>query len=428
VAGVSGFDISVAEARRIALAAQGFADRPPRGAVDARLVRRVLARVGLLQIDSVNVLVRTQYLPIFSRLGPYPARLLDTMAYQRRELFEYWGHEASLLPIACQPLLRWRMVRYGEGEAWIGMVRFAREHRDLIERVYQVIAGRGPISVGGLDEPGSRAGPWWGWSEGKRALEWLYSTGRLAIAGRHNFERRYDLPERVYPPEIVAAPTPPADAAQRQLLRIAARALGVATASDLADYFRIRPQVARARVAELVEAGELRPVRVEGWAAQAYLDPSAALPRRVRARALLSPFDSLVWERARTDRLFGFHLRLEIYTPAPKRVFGYYVLPFLLGERLVGRVDLKADRKNRALLVQGAFAEPGQRPEAVAADLAPELRRLAGWLGLERVVVGERGELAGPLRAQQLEAERPADMGDAADLPDRAGEAAGAAG
>jgi uncharacterized protein len=395
LAGLRAFDVSAAEARRIALAAQGFADRRPSGVVDARLIRRVLGRIGLLQIDSVNVLVRSQYLPLFSRLGPYSAPILETMAYRRRELFEYWGHEASFLPMALQPLLRWRMERYASGEAgWSGMIAFARENADLLERVYQFVAENGTIAAGGLDEPAARSGPWWGWSEGKRALEWLYSTGRLAVAHRHNFERHYDLPERVYPPEILAAPTPPADEAQRQLIRISARAHGIGTATDLADYFRIRGADTRQRIAELVEAGELRPVRVEGWGAEAYLDPSAVLPRRVGARALLSPFDSLIWARARTERLFDFHLRLEIYTPAPKRVFGYYVLPFLVGEALVGRVDLKADRKNRALLVHGAFAEAGQDPAFVAVELAPELARMAGWLGLDRVIVGARGTVA----------------------------------
>ena len=396
---VRAFDVSAAEARRIALAAQGFADRLPSGAVDARLIRRVLGRIGLLQIDSVNVLVRTQYLPLFARLGPYPAPILETMAYRRRELFEYWGHEASFLPIALYPLMRWRMERYARGEAgWSGMVAFARENADLLERVYRFVAENGRTAAGGLDEPATRSGPWWGWSEGKRALEWLYSTGRIAVAHRHNFERHYDLPERVYPPEILAQPAPPADEAQRQLIRISAKAHGIGTATDLADYFRIKPADARLRVAELVEAGELQPVRVEGWKAEAYLDPSAALPRRIRARALLSPFDPVVWERDRTERLFNFYLRIEIYTPAPKRVFGYYVLPFLVDDALVGRVDLKADRKNRALLVHGAFAEAGQDPGFVAAELAPELERMAGWLGLERVIVGERGEVAGPLR------------------------------
>jgi uncharacterized protein YcaQ len=399
------YDLSAAEARRIALTAQGFADRQPMGAVDVRLIRRVFGRIGLLQVDSVNVLVRTQYLPLYARLGPYSAPLLDSMVYARRELFEYWGHEASLLPMACHPLLRWRMEAGARGETWPGLVSVARERPDLVERVYQLVVERGPISAGGTDEPATRGGPWWGWTDAKRAFEWLFRTGRLAIGERRNFERFYDPPERVIPSEILNAPTPSVEDAQRQLLRISARAHGIGTANDLADYFRLKVTDARARLAELVEHGELQVVMVEGWPGPAYLDPSIAMPRRVRARTLLSPFDSLVWFRDRTERLFNFFLRLEIYTPAPKRVFGYYVLPFLLGEELVGRVDLKSDRKNRALLVHGAFAEAGQRAESVAAELGPELQRLAGWLGLERVIVGERGELAASLRAQHLHAD-----------------------
>lgn len=400
-------DVSAAEARRIALAAQGFTDRPPNGTVDARLIRRVLGRIGLLQIDSVNALVRTQYLPLFARLGPYPARLLDSLAYERRELFEYWAHEASYVPVATQPLLRWRMERAAQGEVWGGIAKFARERPDFIEDVYNAIAERGPLSAGAFGEDASRTGPWWGWSASKEALEWLFWTGRVAISGRKNFERFYDLPERVIPSAILNTPTPSVEDAQRELIRISARALGIGTAKDLADYFRIKVAEARARATELVEAGELRAVQVEGWGAPAYLDPAAAVPRRVRAHALLSPFDPVVWERSRTERMFGFHLRIEIYTPAPKRVFGYYVLPFLLGEQLVGRVDLKSDRKNGALLVHGAFAEAGQRPEVIAEALAPELEKMAGWLGLERVIVGERGEVAAPLRALHLESQHP---------------------
>jgi uncharacterized protein YcaQ len=392
------FDLSAAEARRIALAAQGFVDRAPSGVVDARLLRRVLGRVGLLQIDSVNVLARTQYLPLFARLGTYPAHLLDNLAYERRELFEYWGHEASYLPVATQPLFRWRMARAEAGEAWGGLKRIARERPDLVERVYQLVAERGPISAGGHEQREKQTGPWWGWSDTKCAFEWLFWIGRIAVASRKNFERQYDLPERVIPSAILSAPTPSVEDAQRELIRISARAHGIGTVGDLADYFRLKNTEAKARLLELVEAGELREVTVEGWPAPAYLDPAAALPRWVRARALLSPFDSLVWERDRTERVFNFFLRLEIYTPAPKRVFGYYVLPFLVGEELVGRVDLKADRKNRALLVHGAFAEDGQNPAHVAAELAPELARMAGWLGLERVVIGERGAVAAPLR------------------------------
>ncbi|MCC7372680.1 MAG: YcaQ family DNA glycosylase [Chloroflexi bacterium] len=393
-------DLSQAEARRVALAAQGFSDRPPSGAVDVRLIRRVLGRIGVLQIDSVNVLVRTQYLPLYSRLGPYPARLLEHLAYERRELFEYWGHEASFLPVAAQPLFRWRMDRASNGEGvWNGIARIAQERPDFVEHVHATIVERGALSAGAFGEEAARTGPWWGWSDGKRALEFLFWSGRIAIARRTNFERFYDLPERVIPPSILQQPTPGRDDAQRELLRIGARCLGVATASDIKDYFRIRGAGAQARLDELVEAGELRQVRVQGWSGVAYLHREAQIPRWVRARALLSPFDSLVWFRDRAERLFDFFLRLEIYTPAHKRVFGYYVLPFLLGETLVGRVDLKADRKNGVLLVHGAFAEEGRDPDGIAVELAPELQRLAGWLGLHQIAVGERGEVARPLKA-----------------------------
>jgi uncharacterized protein YcaQ len=394
-----GVALSRSEARRLALAAQGFADPRPIGAVDRRHVRRTLGRVRLIQVDSVNVLVRSHYLPLFSRLGPYDPALLDRMAYERRELFEYWGHEASLIPVALQPLFRWRMARAANGEIWQGMARIARERPEYVEAIYQEVVSGGPLSASGLSDPGDRGGPWWGWADGKRALEWLFWTGRLSVAGRRNFERLYDLPERVIPPEILAAPTPPEEESHRALLRLATRALGVATASDLADYFRLRVPDIRPRLAELVEEGALIPAEVEGWRRPAYLDPAARIPRWIRTAALLSPFDSLVWERARAERLFDFHLRIEIYTPAPKRTFGYYVLPFLLDDRLVARVDLKADRKAGALLAPGAYLEAGAPTGPVAQALAAGLWRLAAWLGLERIVVGERGDLSGELRA-----------------------------
>ncbi len=310
-------ELSGGQARRIALAAQGFTDPPPGGVVDRRHLRRVLRRTGLLQIDSVNVLARAHYLPAFSRLGPYPVAQLDRMAYADRELFEYWGHEASLLPVDLHPLLRWRMARAATGEAWGGLVRLARERPDLVARVEAEVAGRGPLRAGELSEPGARRGSWWGWDDTKQAFEWLFWTGRFAVARRGaNFERLYDLSERVLPPAILAAPTVEQDAAQRALLLRAARSLGVGTARDLADYHRINIREARARVAELAEDGALLPVRVEGWRDPAFLHPEARLPRWVRARALLVPFDPLIWERSRVERLFGFHLRIEIYTPA----------------------------------------------------------------------------------------------------------------
>jgi uncharacterized protein YcaQ len=348
------------------------------------------------------VLVRAQYLPLFSRLGPYERTLLDRAAYggRRRALFEYWGHEASLLPVALQPLLRWRMARAERGVGvYRGLVRWARRRRAFIDGILAQIAERGPLAASELTDGGRSRGNWWGWSHGKFAVEWLFWTGRLTTATRRRFERVYDLPERVLPPAVLAVPTPPEDEAQRALVRLAARALGVATERDLADYFRLHGADARRRVGELVEAGDLVPARVEGWARPAYLDPRARAPRRVSARALLAPFDPLVWERERAERLFGFHYRIGIYTPAAQRTHGYYVLPFLLGDRLVGRVDLRADRAAGVLQVPAAHAEASVDRPRVAIALAEELRAMAGWLGLGRVVAGARGDLAAPLRA-----------------------------
>ena len=396
--------LSTAEARRIALAAQGFTDPVPERRLDRRHIHRVMGRVAAIQLDSVNVVVRSHFVPVYSRLGPYDRAILDRTAYGRRELFEYWGHEASLMPVALQPLFRWRMR---EGNAWTGMVKVAREHPGYVEAVLQEVADRGPISAGELSEPGPRREGWgWGWSLGKRALEWLFWTGRLSVLRRANFARVYDLPERVLGPEVLAAPTPTEEQAQRELIRFAARSLGVASARDLADYFRIPVPSARPRIAELVEEGTLVPVAVEDWPVQAYLDRSARTPRVVRARTLLTPFDSLIWERARTERLFGFRYRIEIYTPAPKRVHGYYVLPFLLGDRLVARVDLKADRKAASLLVPAAHAEAEalEPLTLVASELATELRRFAAWLGLDSVRLGRGGDLIEPLRRELGEA------------------------
>jgi uncharacterized protein YcaQ len=358
----------------------------------------VLDHVGLLQIDSVNVLARAHYLPLFARLGPYPPELLERAAYRApRKLFEYWGHEASFLPVGLQPFMRWRMERAAH-EAWGGMRRVREQRPELVDRLLEEVRARGPLSAGDLaeEERPRRAGPWWDWSDVKRALEWLFWSGQVTTARRRGFERLYDLPERVIPPAVLALPTPTEADAQRELVRVAARAMGVAAERDLRDYFRLPVAAARARVAELVEAGELWPVTVEGWEKPGFLDPGARIPRRVDARALVGPFDSLVWERDRTERLFGFRYRIEIYVPAEKRVHGYYVLPFLLGEDLVARVDLKADRAAGALLVQAAHAESGAPPETAAA-LRAELELMAEWLGLSDVVIAGRGDLAGAL-------------------------------
>jgi uncharacterized protein YcaQ len=396
--------LSAAQARRIALAAQGFADPRPTGRVDARHLRKVLDRIGILQIDSVNVFCRTHYMPMFSRLGPYPRDLLDQLSAHtegpiRRELFEYWAHEASLVPVQTQPMLRWRMAR-AHLEAWGGVRRLVRDNPGLIDEVLALVAAQGPIRAAetGIARPVRKAGEMWNWHDGKIALEYLFWSGQVTAARRVNFERLYDLPERVLPVEIFDTETPPVEDAQRELVRIAARAQGVATEPDLRDYFRLPHADSKARVAELVDARELLPVSVDGWSAPAYLWPDARRPRRVTARALLSPFDSLVWFRERTERLFNFRYRIEIYTPAPKRVYGYYVLPFLLGDSLVARVDLKSDRQAGVLRVQAAFLEDGADPYDVAGELAEELAITAGWLGLDGVEVMPRGDLAPDLK------------------------------
>ena len=382
-------------ARRIALGAQGFAEPRPSGAVGTRQLNALVSRLAVVQIDSVNVLSRSHYLPAFSRLGPYERPAFDALAGRRHDLFEYWAHEASYLPVRLHPFLRWRMAA-AEEHAWGNMVRLQRERPGYVAEILARVREGGPLKASQLLEPKpDRPGTMWNWHAGKVALEWLFFTGVLTARTRTaGFERIYDLTERVLPPKIVAAPTPePADAV-RELVRTAARALGVATERDLRDYFRLPPGAARSAIAELTDAGELLPAEVAGWGAPAWLDPAARRPRWVRARALLSPFDSLVWERPRVERIFGFRYRLEIYTPAAKRVHGYYVLPFLLGDRLVARADLKADRQAGVLRVQAVHGERGIDQSVVAAALTDELRLMAGWLELDDVAVAERGDLA----------------------------------
>ena len=359
----------------------------------------------MLQIDSVNVLMRAHYLPLFSRLGSYPVKLLDEASYspKRRHFFEYWGHEACLLPLEVFPLLRWRMERARNFVGtWIGLARFAKSNQDFVERVFKIVTEHGPASAGEIarhlmeERPrGSRG--WWGWTESKAALEFLFWCGRITTANRRNFARVYDLVERVIPHEILTSPTPSSAEAQRQLVTIAGRALGVATEMDLRDYFRLPAEDARARIAELVETGELIPVAVEDW--KAYLHREAKIPRRIYAQALISPFDPLIWERKRPERLFRFRYRIEIYTPAHKREHGYYVLPFLLGDELVARVDLKAERNQGRLQVLSALEEPGADRIRVAEALADELSLLARWVGLEEIAVVDRGTLAAPLKS-----------------------------
>lgn len=378
--------ITAAQARRIALAAQGFgADRP--AAIHQGHLRRTVERLGLHQIDSVNVLARAHYLPAFSRLGGYDRDLLDRAAWGRegeRRLFEYWAHEASLLPLAAHPLLRWRMARADRGEAgYSGMRLFARERRAEAMAVLERIRQEGPLAASDFES--SRTG-WWEWSASKTMLEWLFYAGHITTATRRrSFERVYDLTERVIPPAILALPTPPEAEAHRQLIDQSARALGIATAGELRDYFRLGPEDARAAIATLVEESILVSVSVPGWP-PAFLHRNARRPRRIETRALLAPFDPLIWERSRTERLFGFRYRIEIYVPAAKRQHGYYVLPFLLGDRLVARVDLKADRKTFRLLVHAVHHEP-DAPAGTDDALLAELESLALWLGLSEVAI-----------------------------------------
>jgi uncharacterized protein YcaQ len=394
--------LSLRQARRIALAAQGFGDPRPAGVPDLRHLRRVMRRVGLLQMDSVNVLMRAHYMPLYSRLGPYPTALLDRAVYRSpRELFEYWGHEASLLPVALHPALRWRME---DGHGWGAPARLARDRPEVVRRVLAEVAARGPVAAADLDDHGPRRKQWgWNWSEVKTALEHLFWAGEVVAAARNTaWARVYDLPERVLPREVLDAPTPSRPDAHRDLVRIAAAALGVAAEPELRDYFRLPLDGARAAIADLVDGGVLRPVRVEGWKAPAYLHEAARLPRRIDAATLLSPFDPLIWERARLSRLFGVNYRIEIYVPAAQRVHGYYVLPFLLGDRLAARVDLKADRRAGVLRIPAAWIEPAQTrheppPGEVATALAAELRRLAGWLGLAAIDPPVAGDLAADL-------------------------------
>lgn len=393
--------LSAREARRMALAAQGLAKPRPSTAIEKAHVRRTVEKLGLLQIDSVNVFARAHTMPLFSRLGAYETGHIADLGYggKRRAFFEYWAHEASYLPVALHPLLRWRMARAERGEGiYKGLVTFAVEKRDFVRGVLADIERRGPLAASEVEGGGRAEGSWWGWSDAKHAVEYLFWAGKLTTATRRGaFERVYDVPERVFSRAVLDAPTPPEAEAQRELLRLSAQALGVATERDLRDYYRLDVTDTKLRLAELVEEGALQPVRVEGWTDLAYLAPDAALPRKGQAVALLSPFDPLVFERARTERIFGFRYRIEIYTPAEKREFGYYCLPFLMGERIVARVDLKADRAAGVLRVLSAHHEAGVDVQAVAEALAGELRLAALWSRLGDVAVSPKGDLAGAL-------------------------------
>lgn len=393
--------LSNAQARRLALVAQGFANPKREGTANWKRIERAIAQMNLLQIDSVNVLVRSHYLPVFARTGHYNHDTLDqrTFGKRKRRFFEYWAHEASFLPLELYPLLRWKMERAlrGSGEHKY-LEKFAREQKAYVDQVRQHVKANGPTALADLPEPGGRNGTWWGWSNGKIALEYLFHTGEVTAATRRVFQRIYDLPERVLPSETLNAPVVPEDEAVRRLIDLSARALGIASEADLRDYFRLPVDAFKKAMPALIEEGVLIPAKVDGWTIKAYRHRDTGAPRKAGANTLLSPFDPLVWERSRAERLFDFHYRIEIYTPQPKRVYGYYVLPFLEGDRLTARFCLKADRQAGLLRVNAAYGEDGIDMLRTAEAAAPELRRMAQWLGLTDVEAAAKGALARPLR------------------------------
>ncbi|WP_114009952.1 winged helix-turn-helix domain-containing protein [Cohaesibacter intestini] len=403
--------LSNRQARRIALKAQGFLPQM-RGLKrpDQRHLAAIFDSIGLLQIDSVNVLDRAHYLTLFARLGAYDRKLIDRAAHEVTSLskpkayFEYWGHEASILPVALYPALRWRMEDAARHQGlWGGIGRFAKENPERVEAVYRTIEEQGPIGVGALDKERKGKGAWWGWSDTKIALEFLFWSGRITSAGRQTFARLYDIPERVLPADILAQGTLPAGEAKRQLIEIGARSHGVGTEACFRDYFRLSPKDSKQAVAELVEMGVLDPVEVEGFAKQAYLHKDAVIPARAQCQALLAPFDSLIFMRDRAETLFNFRYRIEIYVPKEKRQFGYYVLPFLMGDQLVARLDLKANRQEGILEVFASHGEPKIDQGKVAKALIAELEMMAQWMGLSDIRIHEQGDLAVSLKQASAE-------------------------
>jgi uncharacterized protein YcaQ len=389
--------MSAAQARRVALAAQGFGR--PHGAVGTRQLNLLLQRLAVLQLDSVNVFERSHYLPAFARFGAYDKQLLDKLTFQPRSPYiESWAHQASLIPLERWPLFGWRRKWYIERAK--DYTNWSSANGPMLDFLRAELREKGPLTAGQIEhDENRRSGPWWGWSEVKTGLEVLFMRGEAVAAGRRNFERSYDLAQRRIPAELLERDVAEHDAV-RELVRISARALGIGTVRDIADYFRLLQAPATAAIRDLVDSGELQPVSVEGWDRPAFLHPEARIPRRIETAALLSPFDPIVWERERTLRMFGFHYRIEIYTPAPKRVFGYYTLPVLVDDALVGRIDLKSDRQAGVLRVQSAWREPGQSQDVER--IGHLLREAAAWQGLDRIEFAGRGDLSAVLEGEVL--------------------------
>ncbi|MDM4015200.1 winged helix-turn-helix domain-containing protein [Roseiconus lacunae] len=383
-------ELTKSSARRIALAAQGFAQARPKGSVTRRHFRRALDHMQVLQLDSVNVVCRSHFLPMFARLGCFERSKLDHWLWRSRENVEYVGHEASITPSSTRALLAHRFTE----NRW-GREKIERDHPDYVQAILEEVRDRGALSVRDLSDPGKRSHSWWGGPLGKKTLEWLYTSGRLAICHRdQSFVTHYDLPERVLDEATFKTMPVERRAAQKALLMIAARSHGIGTVDDLADYFRIRMPEARPLIMELVEEGQLQTTRVEDWSKPGFLHPQAKRPRQIHAQTFLSPFDPIVWYRPRAARLFDFQYKIEIYTPAEKRIFGYYVLPFLFGDRIVGRADIKADRRESTLLAKACYLEANSDAEAVAPAFAASLKELAIFLGLDRISVGRKGNLS----------------------------------
>ena len=387
--------MSIEQARRMALVAQGFGGSKPARSPNRRSFAGVLRTMGLLQLDSVQYLCRSHYLPVFSRLGPYSSEGLDRYTHQSDAVFEAWAHEASLIPMEHEPLWRWHKERSRRGEGWAALHRFAEEQRDYVDEVVEEVRARGALRAGELRDPRRRSGAWWeGRSGGKLALEWLFRVGVLGARRDEKFCRVYDLSTRMIPAEIQAQPSPEEERAHRELLLMATRAHGIGTLDCLADYYRIKKSEARSRIRELVEEGAIVPLRVEGWKEEAYALPATRTAKKVDRSTVLSPFDPVVWNRKRAKRLFGFDYRIEIYVPEAKRLYGYYVLPFLMDQRLVARVEIKRERKEGTLRVVGAWLEQGEDHRKVARALADNLRELADHLQLDGIRKARRGNLA----------------------------------